>query len=402
MNTKDISIKDYYYDLPDEKIAKYPLEKRDFSKLLVYRKGNISQKHFFDVVDELPRNSFLIRNNTKVIRARLIFSKPTGANIEVFCLDPVLPSSYELSLSSRNECRWHCMLGNSKRWKTGADALERKVSINGCEVSLFAQRCDSNIVRFYWDNEDFTFSEILDSLGILPIPPYLNRETEDSDLKTYQTVYAEHKGSVAAPTAGLHFTDDLIDKIRNKGIKILDITLHVGAGTFKPVKTEKIGNHNMHSELIVVEKDFIKTLSDNVNNQMIAVGTTTVRTLESLYQLAKTIDMQNPDSISITQWQSYETSDNTNLGKEEALNKIIEFMDNNSLERLVFPTEIMIAPGYKFGFTDGMITNFHQPSSTLLLLVSAFTNGKWREIYDFALKNNFRFLSYGDSSIIIP
>lgn len=401
MNTKDINITDYNYDLPDERIAKYPLKERDSSKLLIYRNGEITQKHFYDISDELPEDSVLVRNNTKVIRARLIFSKPTGAKVEVFCLDPVSPSSYELALSSKRCCHWHCMLGNAKRWRVGSDALERKIDIAGHELSLFAKRCDNNIVEFYWDNEEFTFSEILDALGILPIPPYLNRETEERDLETYQTVYAMHKGSVAAPTAGLHFTDKVIEKIKGKGIDILDITLHVGAGTFKPVKTEKIGDHDMHSELIVVEKDFLRELMSKATRKIIAVGTTTVRTLESLYQLAVSIEQQNPDKISITQWQSYENKKEA-IGKEEAIKRILEFMDKNEMDKLIFPTEIMIAPGYAFGMVDGMITNFHQPSSTLLLLVSAFTKGRWREIYDFALQNEFRFLSYGDSSILIP
>lgn len=401
MNTKDINITDYNYDLPDERIAKYPLKERDSSKLLIYRNGEITQKHFYDISDELPEDSVLVRNNTKVIRARLIFSKPTGAKVEVFCLDPVQPSSYELVLSSKRCCHWHCMLGNAKRWRVGSDALERKIEIDGHELSLFAKRCDNDIVEFYWYNEEFTFSEILDALGILPIPPYLNRETEETDLETYQTVYAMHKGSVAAPTAGLHFTDRVIEKIKVKGIDILDITLHVGAGTFKPVKTEKIGDHDMHSELIVVEKDFLKKLLSKANRKIIAVGTTTVRTLESLYQLAVSIEQQNPDKISITQWQSYENKKEA-IGKEEAIKRILGFMDKNEMDKLIFPTEIMIAPGYAFGMVDGMITNFHQPSSTLLLLVSAFTKGRWREIYDFALQNEFRFLSYGDSSILIP
>lgn len=400
MNTKDIKIKDYYYDLPDEKIAKYPLEERDSSKLLIYRSGEISQKHFCDIASQLPQDAILVRNNTKVIRARLIFKKPTGAKVEVFCLDPISPSNYELSLSSRKGCHWHCMLGNAKRWRVGAEPMTHKLEINGSEITLFAERCDNDIVHFYWDNEEFAFSEILDSLGILPIPPYLNRETEESDLKTYQTVYAQNSGSVAAPTAGLHFTEKVIKQIEDKGINIFDITLHVGAGTFKPVKTEKIGDHIMHSELIVVDRPFIENLLQNIDKKIVAVGTTTVRTLESLYQLAMTIDEQDPEAILIYQWQSYKNT--LHIDRTQAVRRILDFMDKNDMDKLIFPTEIMIVPGYSFGFVDAMITNFHQPSSTLLLLVSAFTKGRWREIYDFALKNDFRFLSYGDSSILIP
>lgn len=404
MNTKDILIKDYYYNLPQERIAKYPLKERDTSKLLLYKQGNISEHKFKDIANLLPDDGIIVRNNTKVIRARLIFNKSTGAKVEVFCLEPSNPDSYELALSSKNECSWHCMLGNSKRWKLGAEPLSQEIIISGQTIVLHVKRIAEAEVRFYWDNPNFTFSEIIDSLGVLPIPPYLNRETEQEDNKTYQTVYALRKGSVAAPTAGLHFTEKVNADIKAKGIDVVEVTLHVGAGTFMPVKTESIGEHNMHSELVIIDRSTINILEEYLDKRIIAVGTTSVRTLESIYQLARLINVKaviNPNNIEVKQWEAYNESI-PYISREHAFRVILDFMDKHSLGELIFHTQIMIAPGYKFNLVDGMITNFHQPNSTLLLLISAFTNGRWQEIYDYALKNDFRFLSYGDSSLLLP
>lgn len=403
MNIKDIKIEDYSYNLPDERIAKYPLANRSESKLLVYNPNatnKISQYHFRDIVDILDENFVLLRNDTKVIRARLLFYKDTGAKIEVFCLDPYEPNNYELSLSSKESCVWNVMIGNAKKWK--GDTLKTSISIADETFDLNVEKVSDNKVRFFWNNSKFSFAEILDAMGILPIPPYLNRETEGSDLQTYQTVYANHSGSVAAPTAGLHFTEQVNKELQAKGVDILNLTLHVGAGTFRPVKSEKIGDHNMHSEAILVDRDTIISLKNQISKTITAVGTTSVRTLESLYQFAKIINSNidfDKNNIIIDQWFAYDLSIEE-LDKEKAIDIILKYMDNNAISMLSLHTEIMIAPSYRWGFVDAMITNFHQPNSTLLLLVSAFTNGNWQEIYDYAMNNDFRFLSYGDSSIL--
>lgn len=402
MTTKDIQIKDFDYNLPEERIAKYPLPERDTSKLLFYNHGSITDHSFKDITKLLPCDSILFRNNTKVIRARLIFEKSTGAKIEVFCLDPSNPTSYELSLSSHNECQWHCMIGNAKKWKVGSEPLYKSINIKEESITLKVERIKDDEVRFSWDNIKFSFADILEIQGILPIPPYLNRESEIQDLSTYQTVYAQKSGSVAAPTAGLHFTEQINKELLSCGIEIIDLTLHVGAGTFKPVKSNKIGDHDMHQELIIVEKNTIKKLGDSKN--IIAVGTTSVRTIESLYQLALMIynkEIKSIENINIPQWYAYNKNTNK-LSKSEAVKILLKFVEKHNLDKLIFHTSIMIAPGYSFGFVDGMVTNFHQPHSTLLLLISAFTNNRWREIYNHAIDNDYRFLSYGDSSLIIP
>ncbi|MDR0835228.1 MAG: S-adenosylmethionine:tRNA ribosyltransferase-isomerase, partial [Tannerella sp.] len=368
---KQIRIEDYNYSLPDEKIAKYPLSERDKSKLLVYRDKEISESVFNRITDYLPENALMIFNNTRVIRARLLFKKETGAQIEIFCLEPENPADYALNFQSRSKCEWKCIIGNQKKWKEGI--LTKKVKINSDEIVLTSklEKFDnpSNTVCFEWNNPYYTFAEILEEAGVLTIPPYLHRHTEQSDLQTYQTVYSKIKGSVAAPTAGLHFTVELLKEIDNKGIVKDEITLHVGAGTFKPVKSETIGAHEMHAELFSVTRHTLERLVKYQGN-IIAVGTTSVRTLESLYyiglQLPKNKDM-TPEMPLVHQWTPYEIKEQQ-LSVTASLSNIIDYLDKNNLETLTATTQIMIVPGYKFKIVNGLITNFHQPKSTLLLL----------------------------------
>ncbi|MFR9165517.1 MAG: S-adenosylmethionine:tRNA ribosyltransferase-isomerase [Dysgonomonas sp.] len=397
---QQIHISDYNYLLPEDRIAKYPLEERDSSKLLVYNNGKIEESVFFHISDYLPSDSLLIYNDTRVIQARMYFNKPTGAKIEIFCLEPCLPHDYALNLGSRGKCSWICLIGNSKKWKDGF--LSKQISISGQKVNVTANKIkstgESHIIEFEWDNSDISFSELLETGGELPIPPYLNRETEEEDKRTYQTVYSKVKGSVAAPTAGLHFTPQVFDKLDKKGIRRDEITLHVGAGTFKPVKTETIGSHVMHSEYISVSRN---TISDLLNHKgkIIAVGTTSVRTLESLYYIGSLLENEESQELRVTQWLPYDEKNNK-ISVEQALKNILDCLDVHNLNTLIADTQIMIVPGYEFKIVDGMITNFHQPQSTLLLLVSAFVGGDWKRIYDYALAHDFRFLSYGDSSLL--
>lgn len=407
--TKKIKISDYDYPLTDQRIAKYPLKERDQSKLLVYNKGNISQTHFNQLPAELPKNSLLIRNNTRVIQARLHFHKETGALIEVFCLEPAAPADYQLNFQMKGHTSWLCMIGNLKKWKQGT--LTSHLTINGQDFTLTATRQQavgtSHWIDFKWDKEDISWAEILEIYGELPIPPYLNRKTEESDKKTYQTVYAEIEGSVAAPTAGLHFTPEVFKALESQGVEIEEVTLHVGAGTFKPVKSAHIEGHDMHTEYISVTRYTIDRLLAH-QDKVIAVGTTSVRTLESLYYLGcKVHEGLDTDSkeMHVEQWEPYERKENPN--KEEwpvtvVLQSLLDYMDKHELEVLHASTQIIIAPGYTYHIVKGMITNFHQPKSTLLLLVSAFVGEDWRKMYDFALQNKFRFLSYGDSSLLLP
>lgn len=403
--TRDIRIEEFNYPLPDERIAKFPLSQRDRSKLLLYRSGSVSESEFFHLPDLLPENSLLVFNNTKVIQARLHFRKETGALIEIFCLEPLSPNDYLLSFQSNRECVWTCMVGNLKKWKSGT--LSRTVIIEGKSVTLNADRLNaygnSFEIRFSWDNPQISFAALLDAVGELPIPPYLNRETEESDKETYQTVYSKVEGSVAAPTAGLHFTEDVLTALKEKCIPCLELTLHVGAGTFKPVKSETIEGHEMHTEFISVERSLIVSLAET-DRRIIAVGTTSVRTLESLYYIGRTLEY-NPDAVpeelKVGQWQPYDDTV-AEIDYRKALRNIVDYLDRKGLSRLVTATQIIIAPGYTFKIVRGMITNFHQPQSTLLLLVSAFVDGRWREIYDYALSHDFRFLSYGDSSLLLP
>lgn len=404
METKHIQIKDYNYELPDGRIAKFPIAQRDHSKLLVYNKGNVSEDMFYNIVNYLPKCSLMIFNNTRVIQARIHFRKETGALIEVFLLEPAQPADYEQMFQTTKRCSWLCMVGNLKKWKEGS--LKRAFEINGFEVTLTATRSHeqgtSQWVDFHWDDAKVTFADILEHVGELPIPPYLNRETQESDKITYQTVYSKIKGSVAAPTAGLHFTDDVLHSIDGHGIDREELTLHVGAGTFKPVKSEEIAGHDMHTEYICVRRETLEKLIKH-DACAIAVGTTSVRTLESLYYIGARLG-NNPNAteeeLHIDQWEPYDM--NPQLKPVEALQNIVDYLDKNGMTSFHGSTQIIIAPGYKYKIVKMLVTNFHQPQSTLLLLVSAFVNGDWRKIYDYALAHDFRFLSYGDSSLLIP
>lgn len=404
IETRHIKISDYDYNLPEEKIAKFPLERRDQSKLLVYEHGEIKEDVFCNLPNYLPKNALMVFNNTKVIQARMHFRKESGALIEVFLLDPYSPADYEQNFQSHSNCLWLCMVGNLKKWKAGK--LQRQLSVNGKQLTLLAERIGeqhtSQIISFTWDDDEISFSEIIDTVGELPIPPYLNRETEESDKKTYQTVYSKIKGSVAAPTAGLHFTNDVLQTIDDKGIDREELTLHVGAGTFKPVKSEEIEDHDMHTEYICVHRQTIEKLIRH-NGEAIAVGTTSVRTLESLYYIGAKLS-ENPNlkenQLHVNQWEPYDTS--PTLTSVEAMKNILEWLDVNELDSIHTNTQIIIAPGYDYKIVKMLVTNFHQPKSTLLLLVSAFVKGDWKNIYNYALNHSFRFLSYGDSSLLIP
>lgn len=409
MNPKHIRIADYNYELPDERIAKFPLAERDSSKLLVYNHGEVSEDKFTNLPKYLPKGALMVFNNTRVIRARLHFQKETGAQIEVFCMEPFAPIEYQQNFAQTGSVEWLCMIGNLKRWKSGI--LTKELNIKGETVILTAERLPyespnatgtNHRVRFSWNDDKVAFSEVLEAVGELPIPPYLNRETQESDLKTYQTVYSKVKGSVAAPTAGLHFTERVLKALDDAGIDCEELTLHVGAGTFKPVKSEEIADHEMHSEYIVVKRQTIEKLLAH-GGEAIAVGTTSVRTLESLYYIGVKL-LQNPhlseNELAVDQWMPYET--NPTATPVEAMQAILDYLDSNHLPALHTSTQIIIAPGYEYKIVKRMVTNFHQPQSTLLLLVSAFVHGDWHKIYDFALAHDFRFLSYGDSSLLIP
>lgn len=391
------------YELPDAKIAKYPLAERDASKLLVWQNGTIQDANFGTIAEFLPEESLLVFNNTKVIRARLPFQKTTGAQIEIFCLDPHTPADYQLAFQQTKSCSWNCMVGNLKKWKQ--EPLQRRIPVNGKEVVLTAKKISQSegnvLVQFSWDDESFDFSSLIEACGILPIPPYLHRETESSDLERYQTIYSKVKGSVAAPTAGLHFTDQVFQTFQQKNITTAEVTLHVGAGTFKPVKAATIADHEMHAEQFLVTRELLVRLQKQ-RNPIIAVGTTSIRTLESLYWLGTSFidnEDQAPDSLHISQWQPYQNT--TEASKTEALQALIDFMDKHSINHLTASTQIIIVPGYNFRVVDGMITNFHQPQSTLLLLIAAYLGDNWKQIYQHALDNNYRFLSYGDSNLYL-
>lgn len=387
---KPIYIADYNYPLPDERIAKYPLAERDHSKLLVYRDGQVSEDHFYNVGDYILPDSLLIYNNTRVIQARLEFHKPSGARVEVFCLEPLSPHDYQLSLSSTSGCTWKCMVGNAKKWHDEAIELQAgQFSLRAYKEQVLG---NTFAVRFEWSAENVSFAEILDAAGELPIPPYLNRKTEESDKTTYQTVYSRIKGSVAAPTAGLHFTNKVLEDLRSRGIETDEVTLHVGAGTFLPVKTADANEHTMHTEIIAVPRATIAHIQRQLG-KIVAVGTTSMRTLESLYFIGC-----HPQNATVTQFEPYESE--YKLSVHDALQAILDYLDATDQQTLHAETQIMIKPGYEFRVVDQLITNFHQPQSTLLLLVSAFVKGDWHTIYDYALSHDFRFLSYGDSSIL--
>ena len=400
---QEIAIAEYDYPLPDERIAKYPLAQRDSSKLLLYNKGVVSEDVFSNLPKYIPQNALMVFNNTKVIQARLRFRKETGALIEVFCLEPEQPCDYQQIFLETKECVWQCLVGNSNRWKGGV--LSQVVEVGGKNVTLSVERVGGpaavNHVRFSWDG-GVSFAELLEAAGELPIPPYLNRRTEESDTRTYQTVYSKIKGSVAAPTAGLHFTPAVLEALTSAGVEREEVTLHVGAGTFKPVKSELIADHEMHEEYIEVRKALIEKIVA-AGGEAVAVGTTSVRTLESLYFLGELV-AENPsvtqDELHVNQWTPYNREHS--LRTVDSLKALLEWMERNGLDRVHSHTQIMIAPGYKYRIVKAIVTNFHQPKSTLLLLVSAFVDGDWRTIYDYALANGFRFLSYGDSSLLIP
>lgn len=396
-----ININDYDYPLPDERIAKFPLSERDSSKLLIYRGGEIIERHFSDIPEMLPEGSLLVFNNTKVVRARLVMHKPSGARVEVFCLEPHAPADYEHAFSVKGECEWSCIVGNLKKWKEGA--VEIPFEYEGESYTLQAYIAErgtrEHIVRFEW-SAPMTFGQLLEYLGRIPIPPYLNRESEDIDNTRYQTVYSRFEGSVAAPTAGLHFTQPLIEGMREKGFDFAEVTLHVGAGTFLPVKDEDATKHAMHTEHFDVTLATLRKLRANYG-KIVAVGTTSVRTLESLSALAWRIKNGKAyDCEVVGQWELYDIP--ADFSGEEALDILILYMEQQSLERLRAATEIMITPlGYNFRIVRNIVTNFHQPKSTLLLLVSAYLGEDWHRIYDYALANDFRFLSYGDSSLLM-
>lgn len=403
MDTKDIHINDYSYNLPDERIAKFPMSERDHSKLLIYKKGEVDEDVFFHLPQYLPSKTLMVFNNTKVIQARLHFHKETGALIEVFLLEPAEPADYEQMFQMRGKCSWLCLVGNLKKWKEGA--LVRTLKIKDETLTIRATRRGehgtSQWIDFEWDG-DVPFADIIDEIGELPIPPYLNRATQESDKTTYQTVYSKIKGSVAAPTAGLHFTERVLADIDAHGIERAELTLHVGAGTFRPVKSEKIADHEMHTEYVAVRRHTLERLLA-YDAQAIAVGTTSVRTLESLYYMGMKLE-QHPDlteeQLHVNQWEPYEERET--ITPVNAIQNIIDWLDRHELTTLHSSTQIIIAPGYHYHIVKMLVTNFHQPQSTLLLLVSAFVRGDWRRIYDYALSHDFRFLSYGDSSLLIP
>ncbi len=420
-DTKHIHISDFNYELSDERIAKFPLQQRDHSKLLIYQHGEVSDDVFLNLPNHLPQGALMVFNNTRVIQARLHFRKETGALIEVFLMEPALPADYEQMFQTTGKCSWLCMVGNLKKWKEGP--LMRDFEIKGKALTLSATMDRNKTmeksggtnywVDFEWDNPEVNFAEILEAVGELPIPPYLNRATQESDKTTYQTVYSKIKGSVAAPTAGLHFTDAVLHDLDQKGVVRDEVTLHVGAGTFKPVKSVEIEDHHMHTEYIVVHRHTFERLLQH-DCSVIAVGTTSVRTLESLYYMGVKLAM-NPqcteEDLHVNQWEPYDLPHNEEglvlvdgepVSVEQSVRNLLDYLNRDGLEALHSSTQIIIAPGYVYKIVKMLVTNFHQPQSTLLLLVGAFLKGDWRKVYDYALSHDFRFLSYGDSSLLIP
>lgn len=398
----NISIETFDYYLPYHRIARFPLTKRDDSKLLVYKNKRIEESIFNCLSNFIPANTLLVFNNTQVIQARLLFRKDTGTVIEILCLEPKLPTDYILSFSQRHSCIWLCLVKNAKRLRN--DKLLYRLNT---DTVLTAQKIEQipegYLIQFTWSNQNLTFADILEQCGHLPLPPYLKRAAEEQDKKTYQTIYARIKGSIASPTAGLHFTTNVLDSLMGKNILIEQLTLHIGAGTFQPIKSKMIANHTMHTEYFFIQRQTIENLLKKYE-QIFAVGTTSVRTLESLYYIGLILNKKSSTSIEdihVPQWIPYSVCDAW-LSPKQALQNILVHMDKKKVNILRGSTQILIAPGYKFKMVKGIITNFHQPRSTLLLLISAFTNGKWRKIYNFALQNDFRFLSYGDSSLLIP
>lgn len=401
-NPQNIAIADYDYPLPDDRIAKFPLAQRDQSKLLVYNRGTISQSLFNQIGNHLPQNTLLLFNDTRVIHARLFFRKPTGSTIEIFCLEPHdMPVAQ--AFEQRESSTWQCFIGNNKKWKSGP--LTRTATIQGRDITLTAQRQQAIgnawIVQFQWTG-GLPLAEIIENMGVIPLPPYLNREAQDSDNDRYQTVYAHQQGSVAAPTAGLHFTPQLLQNLRNQGIETDFITLHVGAGTFKPVSTPTIGEHEMHVEQIEITRDNILRVLNHLGRPVIPVGTTTVRTLESVYWFGvKLADNPDAQAMHVLQWDPYQL-EQRKIPAAAAYQNVLQWMADRSIDTLHGDTQLMIAPGYRYHIINGLITNFHQPKSTLLLLVSALVGDAWKECYRYALDHQFRFLSYGDSCLFLP
>jgi len=405
MLPQGIDINDYDYILPDDRIAQYPAEERDKSQLLVFRHNEISKDFFHNIYKYIPSDSLLVFNNTKVIRARLLFKKDSGAQIEILCLEPLSPPDYGLSFASKKPVEWKCIVGNLKKWKTGI--LSAVFRNGGLKEILYAEKIKAEgeawRIRFSWDNADLSFSDVIEGCGHMPLPPYISRADEINDSTRYQTVYSKIKGSVAAPTAGLHFTDEVFKRLSEEGIRTAEITLHVGAGTFQPVKSENIYEHEMHTEHFSADKKNLESLLQK-QGRIIAVGTTSVRTLESLYWLGVKLIMNSEAmalsaEFTISQWEAYDLPSEATL--EESITALINYMNRNKAEIIKASTSILIIPGYEFKVVSGMITNFHQPKSTLLLLISAFIGIRWKELYIFALENNFRFLSYGDSSLLL-
>jgi len=400
----DIDINEYDYDLPEERIAQFPLKERDRSKLLLFDGRDISTAVFSDIDRFLPSGSLLVFNNTRVIRARLLFAKTSGANIEVLCLEPLFPAGYESSFASNEGVEWKCMIGNLKKWKTGRIYLGFEIR-NKKNILCAEKICpegDAWRIRLSWDNPDLSFSEVIEATGHIPLPPYITREDEPDDSVRYQTIYSTVKGSVAAPTAGLHFTENILSKLDQKSIQLAELTLHVGAGTFQPVRNAKISAHEMHAEHFFITQDTLRTIIENTG-KIIAVGTTSVRTLESLYWLGVKAfynPLNNFDELVVDQWEPYVSRSREPVSVMESLETIYELMKRKNRPVLAASTKLIIIPGYEFRIIDGMITNFHQPRSTLLLLVSAWAGAKWKEIYRYALESNFRFLSYGDASLL--
>lgn len=400
MDYKNIKISDYLYHLPDDRIAQYPLEERDSSKLIIYNNARIEETKFNKISQYIPDDSLIIFNNTKVIPARLFFYKDTGAKIEIFCLEPSSDvTDYQIEFHKKEKSIWKCFVGNASKWKSGKVTTVFKHENINYEISaeVINKETDEYLIEFKWTPEDLTFGEIIESLGKVPLPPYIRRESEETDKSQYQTVFAKIEGSVAAPTAGLHFTDKELNKLKEKNCKLDFLTLNVGAGTFKPVKSETIGEHKMHEELFFITDKLLQDILKYKNKKITAVGTTTLRTIESVYWYGVKLLKNDSDEFKIGQWFPYE---NENISLEDSLNAVLNFMKKNNLNKIYGKTELMIVPGYKFNIADILVTNFHLPGSTLLLLIAAFVGKDWKKIYDYALNNSFRFLSYGDSSLL--
>ncbi|RDC65092.1 S-adenosylmethionine:tRNA ribosyltransferase-isomerase [Adhaeribacter pallidiroseus] len=401
LHPKNITIQDFRYQLPESLVAQFPLANRDASKLLFYQRGSISDHGFREIPDLLSPEALLIFNDTKVVQARLLFTKPTGGIIEIFCLEPVFPyTEMQQAMQQTTTCSWQCLVGNAKRWKSGL--LQMPLPTGFLQAELQERAADGFIIKFSWQPAALTFAEVLETAGKLPLPPYLNRDAEEADKIRYQTIYAATEGAVAAPTAGLHFTENILTKLTQRNIKQAKVTLHVGAGTFKPVKASAMADHQMHAEEIYVSSATIRSLQEQFPKSIIPVGTTSLRTLETLYWLGILI-ARNPElkSLHVPQWLPYE-ADAALPRPAETLQVLLDYLQANQLDYLRATTQLLIAPGYPFRICSGLVTNFHQPESTLLLLVSALIGEDWRRVYEHALENQYRFLSYGDSSLLLP